>query len=56
MDRLRILVVEDSHEAADSMALLLEWWGHQPIVVYEGKKAIEIAKTLCPDAVILELV
>jgi hypothetical protein len=29
MDGLRILVVEDSHETADSMGMLLEFWGPQ---------------------------
>ena len=55
MYRLRILVVEDLHDSADSMALLLECWGCTPTVAYGGEKAIEIAPTLCPDVVILDL-
>jgi len=55
MYRLRILVVEDLHDSADSMALLLDIWGCTPTVAYGGEKAIEIAPTLCPDVVILDL-
>jgi CheY-like chemotaxis protein len=55
MSRLPILVVEDLHNTADSLALLLELWGYQPTVVYEGKKAIEAASTLCPDIILLDI-
>ena len=55
MDRLRILVVDDLFDGADSMAFLLEQWNHRPVVVNKGKKAIEIARTLCPDVVFLDL-
>jgi CheY-like chemotaxis protein len=55
MDRFCIIVVEDSPDAADSMALLLEYWGYKPTVVYEGKKAIEVAPLLCPDVVLVDL-
>ena len=55
MQPLRILVVEDLHDTADSLAMLLELWGYQPTVVYEGKKAIEAASTLCPDVILLDI-
>ena len=55
MSRLPILVVEDLHDTADSLAMLLELWGYQPTVVYEGKKAIEAASTLCPDVILLDI-
>jgi CheY-like chemotaxis protein len=55
MGRSRILVVEDYHDAAALMALLLEYWGYKPTVVYEGKKAIEVAPSLCPEVVFLDL-
>jgi CheY-like chemotaxis protein len=55
MDRLRILVVDDLSDGADSMAFLLEQWNHKLVVVNEGKKAIEIARTVCPDVVFLDL-
>jgi hypothetical protein len=36
MYRLRILVVEDLQDCADSMALLLQLWGCKPTIVYDG--------------------
>ncbi len=55
MDELRILVVEDQHDTADSTGLLLQFWGYKPTVVYDGKKAIDVAPTLCPDVVFLDI-
>jgi CheY-like chemotaxis protein len=55
MYRLRILLVEDLQDCADSMALLLKLWGCKPTVVYEGKQAIEVAATLHPDVVFLDI-
>jgi CheY-like chemotaxis protein len=55
MDDLHVLVVEDLTDTANSMALLLELWGYKPTLVYDGKKAMEIAPTLCPDVVFLDI-
>jgi two-component system CheB/CheR fusion protein len=37
------------------MGLLLQLWGYNPTVVYDGKRAIEVAPTLCPDVVLLDI-
>jgi len=55
MDGLRILVVEDLHDIADSMSLLLDLWGYKTNVVYGGRQAIELAETLHPDVVFLDI-
>ena len=55
MNGLSILVVEDQAEAADSMVLLLEKLGYNPVVVYEGKHAIKIASTFRVDVVFLDI-
>jgi two-component system CheB/CheR fusion protein len=52
---LRILVVEDLHDSADSTACLLELWGYEPVVAYDGERALEAATTCCPDVVLLDL-
>jgi CheY-like chemotaxis protein len=49
------MVVEDMHDLADSMALLLQLWGYQTAVVYDGEQAIETAKSFRPDAVLLDI-
>ena len=56
MHPLRILVVEDQHDSADPLGLLLEFWGHQVAVVYEGELALELATTFRPDVVFLDIV
>ncbi len=52
---LRILVVEDVQDTADSMALLLGLWGYQSKVVYEGERACEVATSFHPDVVFLDI-
>jgi CheY-like chemotaxis protein len=42
---LRILIVDDNHDAADSLAQLLEAYGHHPEVVYGGEDGVRRAST-----------
>jgi CheY-like chemotaxis protein len=50
-----VLVVDDNRDFADSLALLLEAWGFQPLVAYDGPSAVEVALAHAPDAVLLDL-
>lgn len=43
---LRILVVEDQQDAADSMAMLLGLWGYELTIAHEGERACEVATSL----------
>ena len=52
---LRVLVVDDSRDTAQTMSALLEMWGHQPFVAYDGAAAVEAAVHCCPDVVLLDL-
>ena len=52
---LRILVVDDNRDAADSLALLLGLEGHDVRVSYAGRPAIEIAHEFAPAFVVLDL-
>jgi two-component system, chemotaxis family, CheB/CheR fusion protein len=52
---LRILVVEDLHDSADSMAMLLRLWGHEVAVAYDGAGALRTATVLPPDVVLLDI-
>ena len=51
----RILIVEDLVEAADSLAMLLEFEDHVVERAYDGATAIELAKEFCPEIVLLDL-
>jgi signal transduction histidine kinase/DNA-binding response OmpR family regulator len=53
--RLRILVVDDNVEAADSLARLLRLEGHQVSCAYDGISAIELAEKTRPQVAILDL-
>lgn len=52
---LRILVVDDNHDAANSMSTLLEFEGHRTSTVYNGLEAVQEATRVRYDAVLLDL-
>jgi CheY-like chemotaxis protein len=52
---LRILVVDDNEDAADSMALLLELDGHEVRIARDGLHAVEAAAQWTPDVVLLDI-
>jgi len=52
---LRILVVEDNRDSADSLKALLEALGYRTQVVYDGKEAVRAAASTPPDVIIMDL-
>ena len=52
---LRVLVVDDLADAADSLVLLLRLSGHEATAAYDGVSALAAAEALGPDAVFLDL-
>jgi CheY-like chemotaxis protein len=50
-----ILVVDDSRDCADSMAILLRLWGHNVETASDGRQAIEIARLRRPNFVLLDI-
>lgn len=54
---MRVLVIEDSPEIIESLALCFElrWPGVEVISALEGGKGLELAETESPDLVILDL-
>jgi CheY-like chemotaxis protein len=55
MNDLRILIVEDVKDSADTMAILLAHWGYQATIVQDGERALEVASALLPDVVFLDI-
>jgi len=53
--RIRVLVVDDSHDTADSMAQLLGMWGHHAEACYNGPTAIQTARTFQPHVVLVDV-
>jgi signal transduction histidine kinase/ActR/RegA family two-component response regulator len=51
----RILVADDNHDAADSLALLLEAHGHIVRTAHGGHSAVALAKDFQPDIALLDI-
>jgi CheY-like chemotaxis protein len=52
---VKVLVVDDSRDAADSCATLLQLSGNEVRVAYNGRRALELARDFHPDAVLLDI-
>ncbi len=52
---LRVLVVEDNVDTADSLSLLLRLFGHEVLVARTGPTALEVASGFKPDVVLLDI-
>jgi PAS domain S-box-containing protein len=53
--RRRLMVIDDNKDAAESMSMLFELWGHEVICAYDGRGALETAAKYRPDAVFLDI-
>jgi CheY-like chemotaxis protein len=52
---LRVLVVEDNADSAESEAVLLRLWGHEGAIARDGAKALELVSPFDPHAVLMDL-
>jgi CheY-like chemotaxis protein len=52
---LRVLVVDDNQDAADSLGALLRAWGYDFRVAYDGATGLETARTYHPDCLLLDI-
>src|SRR5262245_26277347 len=52
---LRVLVVDDNRDAADSLGLLLRLWGYDCRVADDGAAGLEMARAYRPDCLVLDL-
>jgi CheY-like chemotaxis protein len=55
MPARRVLVVDDNVDTANSIAMLLRAEGHDVHVAHDGLKALEIARSVRPEFVFLDL-
>ena len=51
----RVLIVDDSHDAAESLAMLLELRGHEVRMAHDGLEALAVAETFKPHIALLDL-
>ena len=52
---MRILVVDDNVDAANSLSLLMKSMGHETRAVYDGPSGIAMAQEFTPDVVMLDI-
>jgi CheY-like chemotaxis protein len=53
--RLRILVVEDNRDAAESLRILLELMGHDVKVTYSGPEGVAAAAAWDPQVIVCDI-
>jgi CheY-like chemotaxis protein len=51
----RVLVADDNRDAADTLAMLIEFEGHSVMLAYDGAAALEAFGRFNPDIVLLDL-
>ena len=51
----RVLVVDDNHDAADSLGMLLQYLGAETMTVHDGRACLDAVKTFQPAVVLLDL-
>ncbi|WP_168794213.1 PAS domain-containing hybrid sensor histidine kinase/response regulator [Paraburkholderia aromaticivorans] len=52
---LRILLVDDNRDSADSLAMLLELKGHEVRIAYEGEQAVQVAPRFLPHLAVIDI-
>ena len=52
---MRVLVVEDNVDQAESLAMVLRLWGFEPALASDGPTALEVAAREHPDAVLADI-
>ncbi|HET9940234.1 MAG TPA: ATP-binding protein [Candidatus Eisenbacteria bacterium] len=51
----RVLVVEDDSDSAQSLAMLLQIWGHHVEIAHDGHQALDAARSFGPEIVLLDI-
>lgn len=52
---LKILIVDDNAETAQTLGWMIEALGYEPQIVYSGREAIEKARTFLPHVILMDL-
>lgn len=53
--RRKVLVVDDNHDAADSLAMMLRVMGHDVATAYDGRTALTLVEQQPPEIMLLDL-
>ena len=53
--RFRVLVVDDNHDSALSLAMVLSIMGHETRTAHDGESAVATAESFRPEVVLLDI-
>jgi CheY-like chemotaxis protein len=53
--RFKILVVDDNHDSALSLAMMLSLMGHETRTAHDGESAVSTAESFQPEVVLLDI-
>jgi PAS domain S-box-containing protein len=51
----KVLIVDDNADGAESLAMLLQFDGHETLMAHDGRAAIEAAERFRPDVILLDI-
>jgi CheY-like chemotaxis protein/two-component sensor histidine kinase len=51
----RVLIVDDNHDSARSLSMLLEMGGHEVRICHDGPSGLAEAEAFCPEVVLLDI-
>jgi two-component system CheB/CheR fusion protein len=51
----RVLIVDDSSDTAESMALLARSWGHEVVIASDGPTALVLAEQFAPERALVDI-
>ena len=54
-ENLKILVIDDNKEAAFTIGMMIELFGHEYTLAYTGKEGLETAEKIKPDVILLDI-
>jgi CheY-like chemotaxis protein len=52
---MRILIVDDCRDSADSLYMLTQLWGHDSVAVYDGSAALDVFDAMQPDVMLIDI-
>ncbi len=52
---LRVVIIDDNRDSADSLAMLLQIKRHEVCIAYHGKEGIDVVRYFPPDLILLDL-
>jgi CheY-like chemotaxis protein len=52
---LRVLILDDCRDGADSLGMLVRLWGYDPLVAYTSEAALELASLHRPHVALLDI-